>query len=192
MYQILIGKSTNGGPSSFFFHKSLDVESINYSDLTSEIREGLQSVSNLMLDSTIIDALASTELVSSVDLKCLIWHLKQQNISLLVTKVGSDVIDASTDLLVKVITPFNDSFGISKSIDYPFTGIIDMVDVINSLASSYTFFNPSLFIESPISEILSQIKNAKIANIPTDELVNKAVDILNELGFNIIAAYING
>lgn len=192
MYQILIGKSTQGGPITSFYQKALDVESINYPDLTSEIIEGLRSVSAIMTDSAIIDSLASTDLNSVMDLKCLQYHLAQQNIALMVTKVGSDVIDPTVDILIKVITPLNDQFGIAKSIDFPFAGKVDMVEVIDSLNSTYSFFNPSLFLDSPINEILNQIKNAKSAEIPTEDLVSQAMNVLNELGFSISAIYING
>jgi hypothetical protein len=193
MYQILIGQTTFvGSPiANCNYHKSIDDESINYEELTKLILEGLKANVELMVDTTVIDSLATTPLQTVYDLICLQYVLAQQKIDLSVTKVNETVIDSSMNLLVKVIAPVKDSFGINKAIDFPFMDSADMGDVLKETANAFDLFNPSIFINSPISELLVQLPSLEDSGLSNRELIDEANEILNAMGFKIQSYFFN-
>lgn len=192
MYQIILGKSSNGGPINCYYSKAIEGESINFHDLTSEILEGLQSVVDIMVDANVLNTLSASPLETIWDLKCLQYHLAEQNVALLVTKIDSDVMDAMTNIIIKVVSPITDPYFINRSIDFAFIDKVEMVDVVTGVTDNFDLFNANIFMTSPIGEILSQLKDASETGIPSSDLVEGAINIITDLGFTIYPIYLNG
>lgn len=192
MYQIIIGKANfDGSPVNEYFNVFKDAESITYEELTSMIVEGLQKNIDLLIDSTIVDSLIQTPLSTAYDLRCLEYTLADQGVILIVTNVGSNVIDSSVNMLVKVVCPITDQFGIPKAVDFPYIDKVDVIDVIRTIADTYDLFTGGIFIQSPISDILAQVPSVEEAGLPNSDLASEGLNILKELGFTIYPIFLN-
>lgn len=192
MYQIIIGKANfDGSPVTKYFHKFIEGESTTMEELSGGIIEGLQQNLDLMIDSNIITALIQSPMVTAYDLRSLQYYLMEQKIVLLVTRVNSDVISDSSNMMIKVVTPMTDQFGIPKAIDYPFVDKVDVAEVVKSISTSYDLFNSGIFINSPISELLAQLPSLSDAGLPDTELVTESLNILKDLGFSMYPIFFN-
>jgi hypothetical protein len=194
MYQILIGQTTfEGSPiSNGTFFKNLEGESLNYEELTKAIVEGLKANVELMLDTEIVDSLAVSPLNTVYDLLSLQYLLAKQKVQLLVTKVNESVISEDMGIMVKIVTPIRDAYGIPKAIDFPFGDKVDLADAIKTVAETFDLFNGTIFLESPIGSLLTQIPRLEDSGLSSNEVIEEASQVLRDLGFSILSIYRDG
>lgn len=194
MYQILIGQTTfEGSPiSSGTYFKNIEGESLNYEELTKAIVEGLKANAELMIDTEIVDSLATSPLNTVYDLISLQYLLSRQKIQLLVTKVNDSVIDEDMSIMLKIVTPIRDAYGIPKAIDFPFGDRVDVAEAIKTVAETFDLFNASIFLESPIGSLLAQIPRLEDSGLSSSEVVEEASQVMRDLGFSILSIYRDG
>lgn len=194
MYQILIGQTTfEGSPiSNGTFFKNLEGESLNYEELTKAIVEGLKANVELMLDTEIVDSLAVSPLNTVYDLLSLQYLLAKQKVQLLVTKVNESVISEDMGIMVKIVTPIRDAYGIPKAIDFPFGDKVDLADAIKTVSETFDLFNGTIFLESPIGSLLTQIPRLEDSGLSSNEVIEEASQVLRDLGFSILSIYRDG
>ena len=113
------------------------------------------------------------------------YLLAKQKVQLLVTKVNESVISEDMGIMVKIVTPIRDGYGIPKAIDFPFGDKVDLADAIKTVAETFDLFNGTIFLESPIGSLLTQIPRLEDSGLSSNEVIEEASQVLRDLGFSI-------
>lgn len=189
MLQIIIGKIQVEGTINVLYKDSFEVTDELMQMVNDSVSKGLTECIAFLQDPTLSSNLNQGSIETAFDLISIQYELKKQSMALIITEVTSDVF-ADSDLVLKVISPITSHGFVHDAIDFGVNRTLESLnipDIVKSVNDTYGLFNPNLLLENPITQLIDTLPSMENAGLPITALQDQLVNILTDLGFELIA-----